>query len=56
MEKKHLGIGNGMGETFGYDSIWRITIDTRPKSDMDTRNDGLQKVTPLKNDNFWYLC
>ena len=23
---------------------------------MDTQNDGLEKVTPLKNCNFWYLC
>ena len=29
---------------------------TPPKTNMDTQKDGLEKVTPLKNDNFWYLC
>ena len=29
---------------------------TPPKTNMDTQNDGLEKVTPLKNGNFWYLC
>ena len=23
---------------------------------LDTQNDGLEKVTPFKNGNFWYLC
>ena len=31
--------------------------NTLPKTNMDTQNDGLEKVTgPLKNGNFWYLC
>ncbi len=29
---------------------------TPPKTNMDTQNDGLEKVTPLENGNFWYLC
>ena len=29
---------------------------TLPKTNMDTQNDGLEKVTPFKNGNFWYLC
>ncbi len=29
---------------------------TLPKTNMDTQNDGLEKVTPLKNGNCWYLC
>ena len=27
-----------------------------PKTNMDTQNDGLEKVDSFKNDNFWYLC
>ena len=28
-----------------------------PKTNMDTQNDGLEKVTgPFQNGNFWYLC
>ena len=23
---------------------------------LDTQNDGLEKVAPFKNGNFWYLC
>ena len=26
------------------------------KTNMDTQNDGLEKVTPLKHGNSWYLC
>ncbi len=29
---------------------------TLPKTNMDTQNDGLEKVTPFKNGDFWYLC
>ena len=28
--------------------------DTPPKTNMDTQNDGLEKVTPFKHGNFWY--
>ena len=31
-------------------------IFTLPKTNMDTQNDGLEKVTPFKTGNFWYLC
>ena len=27
---------------------------TPPKTNMDTQNDGLEKVTPLKSGHFWY--
>ena len=27
-----------------------------PKTNMDTQNDGFQKVTPFKHGNCWYLC
>ena len=26
------------------------------KTNMDTQNDGLEKVTPFKHANVWYLC
>ena len=29
---------------------------TLPKTNMDTQNDGLEKVTPFESGNFWYLC
>ena len=37
-----------------YDLLGRNT-DTQPKTNMDTQNHGLEKVTPLKH-QFWYLC
>ena len=33
-----------------------FSIDTPPKTNLDIQNDGLEKVTPFKNGNFWYLC
>ena len=30
--------------------------DTPPKTNMNTQNDGLERVTPLQNGNSWYLC
>ena len=35
------------------DDSWR---DTAPKTNMDTQNDGLEKVTPFRHGNCWYLC
>ena len=32
------------------------SMGTLPKTNMDTQNDGSEKVTPFKNGNFWYLC
>ncbi len=29
---------------------------TLPKTNMDTQNDGLEKVVPFKHGNFSYLC
>ena len=29
---------------------------TPPKTNMDTQNDGLEKVTPFKYSHFGYLC
>ena len=26
------------------------------KINIDTQNDGLEKVTPFKTGHFWYLC
>ena len=33
-----------------------ISTNTPPKTNMDTENDGLEKVTPFKHCNSWYLC
>ncbi len=33
-----------------------MKIATLPKTNMDTQIDGLEKVTPFKKSNFWYLC
>ena len=29
---------------------------TPPKTDMDSQNDGLEKVVPFKYGHSWYLC
>ena len=29
---------------------------TLPKTNVDTQNDGLEKVIPFQNGNCWYLC
>ncbi len=34
----------------------RILQNTPPKTNMDTQNDGLEKVTPFEYGHFWYLC
>ena len=43
---------------------WRMNVHTDffsglrlhpPKTNMDTQNDSLEKVTPFKYGNFWYL-
>ena len=34
--------------------LWSFHPSTLPKTNMDTRNDGLEKVTPFKHGNFWY--
>ena len=31
-------------------------VTTPPKTNMDTQNDGLERVTSFKNGNFGYLC
>ena len=35
--------------------IIKISL-TPPKTNMDTQNDRLEKVTPFKNGNFGYPC
>ncbi len=37
-------------------SFSRKITTTPPKTNMDTQNDGLEKVTPLQHGNFWYPC
>ena len=36
--------------------VSRIKWITLPKTNMDTQNDGLEKVTPFKHGISWYLC
>ena len=36
-------------------TVRHCIILTPPKTNMDTQNDGLEKVTPFKHGNFWYL-
>ena len=40
------------------DSPFAMIFDelTPLKTNMNTQNDGLEKVTPLKHGNSWYLC
>ena len=37
-------------------SFHNFSPATLPKTKMDTQNDGLEKITPFKNGNVWYLC
>ena len=41
-----------------YPPRWHLSAvaDTPPKTNMDTQNDGLEEVTPLKHGHFWYPC
>ena len=39
------------------DKSWPAGKDhTPPKTNMDTQNDVLEKVTPFKHGTCWYLC
>ena len=38
------------------EEVVRYVMITLPKTNMDTQNDGLEKVTPFKYGHFWYLC
>jgi len=33
-----------------------VAGECNPKTNMDTQNDGLEQVAPLKYGHFWYLC
>ena len=37
----------------GESALFQCTL---PKTNMDTQNDGLERVTPSKNGNLWYPC
>ncbi len=42
------------GQQNGYINTHSVSfLDTLPKTNMDTQNDGLEKVTPFKHGNFW---
>ena len=43
-----LGTFKSAGDLFG--------MVTTPKTNMDTRNESVEEVTPLKRGNSWYLC
>ncbi len=46
-----------VGEEFEVKHLQGILpASTLPKTNMDTQNDGLEKVTPFKHGNCWYLC
>ncbi len=47
---------NGHGWQMSPSNVLNIAGGTPPKTNMDTQNDGLDKVTPLTKGNFWYLC
>ena len=39
-----------------YPIIFQPFPLTPPKTNVDTQNDGLEKVVPFKYGHFWYLC
>ena len=43
------------GISYRYFRRLFIQFITSPKTNMDTQNDGLEKVTPLLYGHFWYL-
>ena len=45
-----------LGSKFLRLAIWTIWMDTPPKFNVDTKNDGLESVSPFKHGNFGYLC
>ncbi len=40
----------------GVSNVGDILVATLPKTNMDTQNNGLEKLSPFKHGNFWYLC
>ena len=43
--------------TIHFNEIYRLKhVFTPPKTNMDTQNDGLEKVTPFEYGHFGYLC
>ncbi len=37
-------------------TTWKTAVAaTLPKTNVDTQNDGLEKVAPFKHSNFWYM-
>ena len=41
---------------FYHQTIAEAYLVTPPKTNMDTLNYGLEKVTPFKYGHFWCLC
>ena len=44
------------GISYRYFRRLSIQFITSPKTNVDTQNNGLEKVTPLQYGHFWYLC
>ncbi len=38
------------------EEVVRYVMITLPKTNMDTQNDALEKVTTFQYGNVWYLC
>ena len=55
-------VGESLRQVFlqtshGAENDWSFKHSlTPPKADMDTQNDGLEKVVPFKYGHFWYPC
>ena len=52
----HLGYSIPSIPTIQHFSNTNHLQSTPLKTNMDTQNDGLEKVTPVKTGNSWYLC
>ena len=52
-----LGVSNTNIYIYVYiNGIIYVYCITLPKTNMATQTDGLETVTPFKNNNFGYLC
>ena len=56
MKEQRVGFLGRYVESCGLLNLHSYAKLTLPKTNMDTQNDGLEKVTPLKHGKIWYLC
>ena len=57
MDMAMVGIASSFEQKYMYSSTYSVSLfDQIVHPRKDAQNDGLEKVTPFKHDNSWYLC